>query len=332
LQTAGITDRAGVAALDLTTARLGACGVNLAKVLGCSTGVAPETPLADLIKGAPKQLARLEAQGMSTAGDVLDRLDATTARLDGARFLPDAILNARAALGPAPVYRLSRSEVPHVPRGDLELDIDMESYADVVYMWGVHVHDRSGTGLAQEGYLPFESWAALGAVEEARLFATFWSWLGDLLQRADAGGHSLRCYVWNQAAENTKMRNASKGTELAPEVEKLIASDQWVDLREVFKSDWSTGGGTGLKKIAPLAGHEWEVSDPGGAQSMTRYAEATEAGLTQMERDDARKWLRNYNRGDVQATLAIRRWLDKEGGAWPLLETEGRSCDDSTNS
>jgi predicted RecB family nuclease len=223
-------------------------------------------------------------------------------------------------LGPADVYRLPTTDAPVVPRGDLEIDIDMESYADLAYLWGVHVHDRSGTGLAEEGYVPFETWALLEVAEEARLFAAFWSWLSELRRRADAGGHSLRCYVWNQAAENTKMRNATKGTELAHEVEELIASGQWIDLREVFKNGWTTGGSTGLKKIAPLAGHKWDVTDPGGAQSMVRYAQATGTESTEKERDDAKQWLRDYNRGDVEATLVIRRWLDEEGGKWPTLE------------
>jgi predicted RecB family nuclease len=323
LRDVGITDRTGVAALDFTTARLGADGVDLAKVLERSAGVETTTPMADLMKRAPKQLARLKERGIGTAGDALEQLDAATARLGGAGFLPEAILNARAALGAADVYRRPTSEVVAVSRGDLELDIDMESYDDLVYLWGVHVHDRSGTGLAEEGYLPFETWAPLDVAEEARLFARFWSWLSKLRQCADAGGHSLRCYVWSQAAENTKMRNASKGTELAPEVERLIASDQWVDLLEVFERGWTTGGANGLKEIAPLAGHRWGVTDPGGGQSMVRYARAVEGASTEGERDDARQWLRDYNRGDVEATLAIRRWLDEEGAGWPLLRSEG---------
>lgn len=78
-------------------------------------------------------------------------------------------------------------------------------------------------------------------------------------------------------------------------------------MEKVFKAGWITGEGTSLKAIAPLAGHVWEVDDPGGGLSMARFAEATSddgpgAG-------DARAWLEAYNRGDVEATAAIREWL-----------------------
>ena len=67
--------------------------------------------------------------------------------------------------------------------------------------------------------------------------------------------------------------------------------------------------------VAPLAGYEWPVDDPGGGLSMVRHAEATAA-----EPDpEARAWLLDYNRGDVEATLAIREWLNAEGASWPEL-------------
>ena len=70
--------------------------------------------------------------------------------------------------------------------------------------------------------------------------------------------------------------------------------------------------------MAPLVGYSWDVEDAGGAEAMLRYdvavSDATGA-------DAARKWLLDYNRGDVEATLALREWLDTEGAEVPSIDS-----------
>ena len=50
---------------------------------------------------------------------------------------------------------------------------------------------------------------------------------------------------------------------------------------------------------------------------MVRYTEAA-AGNT-----DAQAWLTNYNRGDVEATLAIREMLTRNWNGWPEVPKAG---------
>jgi predicted RecB family nuclease len=104
------------------------------------------------------------------------------------------------------------------------------------------------------------------------------------------------------------------------EVTAFIRSDQWVDLLQVINANLITGGGLGLKKVAPSAGFSWDVEDPGGGASMLRYDLAVN-GANEQEREQARAWLLTYNQGDVEATLAIREWLERTGALVPRIES-----------
>jgi predicted RecB family nuclease len=237
---------------------------------------------------------------------------------EGPAFLPAAILHARAALGDHPVYRQPGSRGDDLPRGDIEVDVDMENTNDGVYLWGVLVTDRAATGLVEEGYRAFVTWDPLTEDAEAAVFDEFWTWLSALQSRVEGAGATFRAYCWFASAENTQLRRlAARSATLAQQVASFITSDRWVDLEQVFRESWLTGGSRSLKVIAPLAGYRWPVDDPGGALSMVKHAEATGGG----EQAAARDWLLTYNRGDVEATRAIRDWLDREGAGWPEVPT-----------
>ena len=131
-------------------------------------------------------------------------------------------------------------------------------------------------------------------------FLHFWDWLDTLITSCTRAGASMLAYCWHQAAENTQLRRIARHSPtLKSRVDSFISSGEWVDLERIFKAGWITGGSTGLKAIAPLAGFSWDIDNPGGAIAMFRYTEAA-AGSTV-----AQAWLTNYNRGDVEATLAI---------------------------
>ena len=229
---------------------------------------------------------------------------------------------ARAALGPAPVYRRRGVGAVRVPRGDIELDIDMEKAEDGVYLWGALVSDRSGRDLVPTGYRAFVTWASLDPASEAMLFGEFWGWLDQLRCLAAENGLGFRAYCYNAAAEDTQMRRVAATLGLRDEVEVFIGSEEWVDLLQVFEAQLLTGSSVGLKHVAPLAGFAWEVEGPGGDLSMLYY-EAAVDGRDRVAAQDARDWLLTYNRNDVEATATLREWLDRDASGCPAVENLG---------
>ena len=63
--------------------------------------------------------------------------------------------------------------------------------------------------------------------------------------------------------------------------------------------------------VAPLAGFEWQADDAGGDASTVWYRDAVKPDPSP-ERDALREKLLAYNEDDVQATLAVREWLDSD--------------------
>jgi predicted RecB family nuclease len=51
---------------------------------------------------------------------------------------------------------------------------------------------------------------------------------------------------------------------------------------------------------------------------MVKYDEAVV--MDSKPADAAREWILDYNRGDVEATSAIREWLTAEGSTWPEVD------------
>ena len=114
---------------------------------------------------------------------------------------------------------------------------------------------------------------------------------------------TFRAYCWNAGAENTYLRRLGLANDIADEVEAFVESDEWVDMLDVWNRQMITGGSSGLKMIAPLVGFAWHVEDAGGGESMLKYDAASSGDHA------SREWLLTYNRGDVEATRAIREWM-----------------------
>jgi predicted RecB family nuclease len=316
----GVTDRAALAALDPVTARVVSAGIDVPEFQRLVEGLPDDTPIRDLgaVVRAKTQLVRLEAEGVETFGDLM-ALDTVTASYAGSgmSWLPEQIDLARAALGPSPVYRRRGVEEITVPRGDVEIDVDMENIEEGVYLWGA-LHSIRDGGVTTSVYHAFVTWDPLTPGIEQENLSEFWTWLTDVRLGAHRHSKTFRAYCYNASAENTYLKKLGIGLGILDEVNAFVQSDEWVDLLRVVDDQLVTGTGSGLKAIAPLAGFAWGVDDPGGGISMVQYDSAA-GGADTADRRAAREWLLTYNRGDVEATLAIRDWLQSAAAGIPSI-------------
>lgn len=258
-----------------------------------------------------RALAALDPrQGLPETGDD----DAVPESGDLSVDLREAVALARAWRADVPLVR--RVARPDVPRGDVEVDVDMESLGeDGAYLWGVLL---SGADIGLEhGYRGFATWDPVPTRDEARSFAAFWTWLSDVRRRTAEQGLSFRSYCYNEQAENRWLRGSVQrfagepGMPGAAEVEAFIASDQWIDLFPAVSTSFLCPHGKGLKRVAPSAGFAWRDPEAGGENSMRWYRRAV--GLDGDEPEPAmRDRLLVYNEDDVRATHALRTWMTSD--------------------
>ncbi|MGH3824132.1 MAG: TM0106 family RecB-like putative nuclease [Pseudonocardiaceae bacterium] len=279
----------------------------------CGPALRASRDVSMVLRG--EDAAALRAAGVCTV-DALAALDpAGEAPVPMAgTSMRDAVLLARAWQRDLTLVRRHRQIV--VPRADVELDVDMESFDEAgAYLWGCLLSGAE-IGLPR-GYQAFATWEPVPTPDEARSFAEFWGWLTEVRRRATQRGLSFAAYCYNEQAENRWMLSSAgrfagaPGVPSASEVQQFITSDQWVDLYGLVGTQFLCAHGKGLKTIAPIAGFSWHDPEASGENSMRWYSDAV--GMNGGEPDLAqRARLLTYNADDVRATHALRRWMSSE--------------------
>ncbi len=226
--------------------------------------------------------------------------------------LEDLIYRARAHAYGGPLRIVDRDAVG-CPTADVEIDIDMESYADATYLWGASVSVGTGVTAVAPGHRHFVHWGPLDAEAEARLFARFWAWFQTLRDTCRHEGLRLAAYCfWAQAEDGAMNRAVAVPVEGGPSLEDLRlfreeVPSQWIDLHALAKAQIQTEGPLGLKLLATGAGFHWRDPSPSGEASMAWYEVARGEGPLA---DASRERLLAYNEDDCRATKALRDWLN----------------------
>jgi predicted RecB family nuclease len=229
----------------------------------------------------------------------------------------DAVALARAWLGDLTVVR--RVVDVAVPRADIEVDVDMESFGDSgAYLWGCQL---SGSGLDRlempGGYRAFVTWQPLPNRDEGRSFGEFWQWLTEVRMRAELAGLTFRAYCYNELAENRWLLSSTdrfagiRNVPARQEVQKFIDSPAWVDLFRIVSESFLCARGKGLKTIAPVAGFQWRDPEAGGENSMRWYRDAVGLDGDPAQLSQRRRLL-EYNEDDVRATRRLREWMSSD--------------------
>lgn len=213
------------------------------------------------------------------------------AAIGRAEMICDGIEIARTDDGPA-----------RVQVADVEIDIDIEWDIDNrVYMWGARLR-RGGDKSTARYITDFVDWEPLDSRRERDLAARFLAWLRAQSEAAVAAGQTLKVFHWSHP-ERSKLISilglAEVGDLVDPE------TGVFMDLEKVFKSNFISLHGSGIKKVAPIFGFSWRVDDPGGAISQT-YLSRVRSSDDLDEVAAAKEWLLSYNEDDNAAMAAIR--------------------------
>lgn len=285
-----------------------------------------------LVVGGSQSIV-LQDAGIVTVDDLAGHRGDPPADWPSAVSFDDAIVSAHCWVDGLPLARRRRR--PRVPRADVEVDVDMESYSERgAYMWGTLLTDT--TDPAREvRYRAFVTWDPLPTLDEGRSFAEFWSWMRDERDAAHAAGKSFAAYCYSQQAENRWLRGSADrfhgvvpGVPSRAEVDAFIASKEWVDIFEAVGANFVCPRGKGLKRIAPVAGFGWRDDEASGEASMEWYAAAVALDGSPLDLSQRGRLL-VYNEDDVQATKVLREWISSDRVlelplAVDLLDRNGR--------
>jgi predicted RecB family nuclease len=283
----------------------------------CEAELIARSDVSLVLRGEDAAAAR--SVGVTTVAQLaaLDPREEPAVPMNGAPYA-DAVALARAWLRGLPVVR--RVATVKVPRADVEIDVDMESFGESgAYLWGALLSLPEGVDLElgaghEAGYHAFATWDPLPTVDEARSFAEFWSWLRSIRNRCGERGLSFAAYCYNEQAENRWMLASADrfaghpGMPSRDEVTEFITSDRWIDMFALVSEWFLCAHGKGLKRIAPVAGFAWADPEASGENSMRWYRDAVAMDGGQPCEVQRERLLR-YNADDVHATHILREWM-----------------------
>ncbi len=235
-----------------------------------------------------------------------DRLSRSIERLD------ELIYRARAHERRSPLRILDPSQMG-CPTADVEVDIDMESYDDVTYLWGASLTLQRGVTGVEAGHVACAEGGELTAESEAANFAACWAWRSGVRRKCDEEGASFAAYCfWAQAEDGAMNRAVRTPIDGGPTPADLDAfrratPPQWVDLHDLAKAQIQTEGPLGLKQLAVAAGFTWRDENPSGEASMLWYELARGDDVAALA---SRSRILDYNEDDCRATRALRNWLN----------------------
>jgi predicted RecB family nuclease len=221
-----------------------------------------------------------------------------------------------------------------VPRADIEVDEDLESFQEHgAYLWGA-LHNDVAAGTSK--YHPFVTWDPLPTPDEARSFAEFWIWLMRVRAEAITQGKTFAAYCYSRAAEDKWLLDSARrfagapGVPTVEQIRRFIDSPEWVDIYQVVSDQFVCPNGKGLKKIAPVAGFGWRDAEASGEASMAWYREAV--GYEGEPDSTQRTRILAYNEDDVLATKALREWMSGPADtAVPFVDDLSAPYSSSTN-
>jgi predicted RecB family nuclease len=234
--------------------------------------------------------------------------------------LDDLIYRSRAHVRGSSL-RILDSKLIGCPTADVEVDVDMESYGEMTYLWGSSVTLNQPVEGVESGYRAFVHWAELTPDAEAQIFADFWAWFSELRRRCEQQGRTVAAYCfWAQAEDGAMNRAVVTPRDAGPTLEDLkifrnASPAVWIDLHELAKRQIQTEGPLGLKQLAGMAGFQWRDANPSGEASMLWYEVATNDDS--VTATDSRQRILEYNEDDCRATKALRDWLNGPARALP---------------
>ncbi len=280
----------------------------------CEAELEREQDVSLVVRG--ETAAALRAIGVQTVAQLAALDPAAPAPIpELAPLLADSVVLARAWLrGLAVVRRVPRVLVP---RADIEIDVDMESFGESgAYLWGALLRHPGGrrAGDDADGYRGFATWEPLPTADEARSFAQFWGWFTAVRERAAASGRTFAAYCYNAQAENRWLLGSAQrfagqpGIPELAQVQRFITDPSWIDMYALVSAWFLCARGKGLKRVAPVAGFAWRDPQASGENSMRWYRDAVGMdGAAPVAGQRTR--LLEYNADDVAATAALRDWM-----------------------